>query len=51
LHLLRLGDPNEYARVLREHHLTHEGTPPRAASRTARDCGSDYRAQEVGCPD
>lgn len=28
LHLLRLDDPNAYARILRENHITHAGTPP-----------------------
>jgi len=28
LHLLRLDDPNDYARILRENHLAHRGTPP-----------------------
>jgi hypothetical protein len=46
-----LDDPNEHAGFLRENHLTHEAMPPRAASRTARACGSDYSAQEVGLPD
>jgi hypothetical protein len=28
LHLLRLDDPNEYARILRQNHLAHAGGPP-----------------------
>jgi hypothetical protein len=28
LHLLRLDDPNNYARILRENHLAHAGSPP-----------------------
>jgi hypothetical protein len=28
LHLLRLDDPNDYARILRDNHLAHAGTPP-----------------------
>jgi hypothetical protein len=28
LHLLRLDDPNDYARILRENHVAHHGTPP-----------------------
>jgi hypothetical protein len=28
LHLLKLDDPNEYARILRDNHLAHNGTPP-----------------------